>query len=394
MQTITGIAVIKNNDGLPADKLGVRMQTYLLAAGKWNNIASAQTDAEGKVTISGALVLPDDGPAPQIRLVRATGTAILSEGGRISYDAASGTLSIEFGEIVDFGQDTVTPAPIDTQFANLRHVIGGGPAAVRFGRFGNLAAAAAATNTSAAATAGVAEAQAAILSRRVFERESTITALQQDLANERKVTARLEANVSRIPELERVVTEKAGVEGALRVEREKIGQLESRIGQLVSENERLAAPKPRTIAMGAMAANIGAEIKSAQDTIRAQPGGLALASVRINLKGLVEDGATKVTFPEQKDLRPDVTAALANVDLEFLDRGDPPAADASVTVPDLRQLTESAVRQVLHSLGLRLDPVTGPEKAGGVASGQAALQAPEQGARVGRGSAVTVVFAS
>lgn len=393
MQTITGIAVIKRNDGTPAEKLGVRMQVFTLASGKWSVIASAQADAEGKVTIMGPLALPDDGPAPQVRLVRATGTAILSEGGRISYDAASGALSIEFGEIVDFGQETVTTVPIDTQFAGLRHVIGGGPAAIRFGARG-AGGLAAATAASGAAAAAESEPQVAILSRRVFERESTINALQLDLANEKKVTERLEANVARIPELERMVAEKATVESALQAERGKIVQLESRIGQLIGENERLAAPKPKTIAMSAMAANIGAEIKAAQDTMNAQAGGLALASVRINLKGLVEDGATKVTFPDAKDLRPEVTGALTNVDLEFLGRGDPPPADTNVTVPDLRRLTESAVRQVLHSLGLRLDPVTGPAGAGGVASGQAALQAPEQGARIGRGSSVTVVFAT
>jgi beta-lactam-binding protein with PASTA domain len=63
-----------------------------------------------------------------------------------------------------------------------------------------------------------------------------------------------------------------------------------------------------------------------------------------------------------------------------------------VSVPDLNRLTESAARQVLQSLGLRLDIATGLREEG-YASGQAMRQQPRATLKAPRGSQVMVVFA-
>ena len=383
MKSILGIAQINDTQGKPASGLDVRLQSFSLSSGRWSNIGNAATDTSGKLTIGGSLNVDDGGPAPQVRLVRASNTAVLSEGGRINYDKAKGELAIEFGTIVDLGEQTFQPAVLATRFARTQLNIGGAPAV-------SLTAAA----SSAAASAAV-EPQVIMLNRQLLSRDQTITNLQKQLTEEKSTSERLTANIARIPQLEAAVAGKVAVENQLKDERLRIGQLEQRVANVQAENERLAAPRPKTIAVSTMAANLGTEIRSAQQKLSTTQGALQLATVSISLKGLPEEGGTKVTLPDEKDLeKANFMAGLANIDLHFRPGTEPEPATSDVLIPDLRRMTEGAVRQVLHAIGLTLEPVSGPPASGGVAAGQAAMQAPRAGEQAARGSIVTVVFAS
>ena len=388
MKSIVGIAQINDTDGKPAGGLDVRLQSFSLASGRWSNVGSASTDSSGKLSITGRLNVDDGGPAPQVRLVRASNTAVLSEGGRINYDKAKGELGIEFGTIVDLGEQTIQPAVLAARFARTRLVLGGAPTVAV-----NAATVNAASNR-AEANINV-QPQVMMLNRQILARDDTITSLQKQLAEERSTSERLTANIARIPMLEATAAEKVNVENQLKAERVRIGQLEKRIADVRAENERLAAPRPKTIAVSTMAANLGTEIRSAQERLSNTQGALQLANVRIKLKGLPEEGGTKVTLPDEKDFeKANFIAGLADIDFHFRPAEEPDPTTGEVTVPDLRRMTEGAVRQVLHAIGLTLDPVAGPQASGGVAAGQASLQAPRAGETAERGSTVTVIFAS
>lgn len=421
MKRITALARIVDQQGAARRSLKVRLQVFSLSQAAWTDVAAGLTDQAGNLRLTAQLELPDDRPAPNLRLLRAEGEAVLSDGGPIQY--ARDTLTVQFGEIQDLGEQTVAPIVIGGRFRGDIGRIGGvatpvAGAAVREGGAADVQA----LNLKVAAEAERARDLQTRLDAVTRERETLATTrlpkLEADVAALTREKERLSGEAARIPQLESRLDSVTREKEQLTVEARRVPELEGRIATLnqeksrlqaeasrvremerkleeaKAERERLSAPTEKKVEVSAVATNLGAQINQAQRTIREQPGSLALSGVRIRFKGLVEDAGNKVTLPGMGDLeKAEAAGALADVDLDFAAETAPSAPDM-VEVPDVRRLTEGAVRQVLHSLGLRLDAVQGPAGAGGVAAGQASLQAPAAGERTGRGSAVTVVFAT
>ena len=418
MKRIEAIARITDQGGGPAGGLKVKLQFFSLAGGTWQEIADGSTDADGSLRLAAAFEQPDDRPAPNLRLLRVQGGAVLSDGGPIRFDRNKGVLAIDFGEIVDLGDQTVAPVVLDPRFRRAAFPIGGvsAPAAAAVApaafqpqlhalnsRVGTLQSQLEESNREKqelsvrAERAGALEAQLIEANREKQElgqRAARSATLETDLVNANRVNQQLSRDVARVPVLEAQLNHANLEVTRLQGETAQLDELKRRLDAAQKENERLAAPAEKKIGVTAMATNLGEQIGSAQRRIAEQPGALALAGVRVRLKGIVEEGAATVTLPDKEDLaRPDFARGLAEFDMDF--KATPsPQPDAGVAVPDVRRMTEGAVRQVLHSLGLRLEAVQGPPGSGGVAAGQAALQAPKAGERTQRGATVTVVFAT
>ena len=389
MKRATGVAQVSNAQGQPVMGLDVRMQTFSLRTGRWNNVASGKTDQEGRVTLSGALVEDDDDGAPQLRLVKASDNAVLSEGGRLTYDRQSEELAVEFGDLVDLGE-SIAPAAIDARFGRIAHVIAGQPAAVSGRRMMRP------TSGTVPGAAGVSIAalrpQLATLNAQIATKDNEIQTLRANLTSQQNATTQLQAKIQRIPQLEAQLASFRDIERTLTTERGRITDLAQQLDRVREENERLRAPKEQTVSTQAVAENLGRQIRQAQVSL-GSGGGLALANVRVKLKGVVKDGAETVQLLGKDELaQGDVTGGLAEFDFEFGRPVETPSVD-DVVVPDVRSLTEGAVRQVLANVGLRLESVAGPPGQD-VAAGQASMQVPAAGTRAARGAAVTVVFAS
>jgi TolA-binding protein len=431
------VAKVLKQDQTAFGGMQVRLQVFGLAENDWRDIARAATDANGDLRFGADFVQADDVPAPNLRLIRASDGAVLSDGGALRYAKTTQALAADFGQIIALPEAVVTPMMDMRRMRGVTHAIGGlsFPAAaaaattaqpqiaelnLRAVKFENQAADLARENQELKVRAQRAQ-ELEQTNARLDEQARRIPELTRENEQLRFHAVRvqdLELQTKRIPELERKVAETSQLNERLVKDVARVGDLESKLGQSAQENarlkteaaraialekqlgdaqgqiEKLRAPSQKTVMMNAMTTEIGSQVGRAQEQIRKEPGSLGLSSVRIRLKGIVEDGGAKVTLPSAADLaKPEVQAGLSEVEMNFESAGAPPAPADDVQVPDLRRLTESAVRQVLHSIGLRLTSVKGPPDSGGVASGQASLQAPSAGERAKRGATVTVVFA-
>jgi hypothetical protein len=146
-----------------------------------------------------------------------------------------------------------------------------------------------------------------------------------------------------------------------------------------------------TVQLHSLTQDLQSQFSSAQASMAKTDSGMRLGDVRIKLRGkLGPDG--QFQLPRAEDLlKPDASNVLDEVDFGLL-APEVSAADLNVPVPNLARLTEGAARQVLQSLGLRLEAAVGTVQEGFV-SGQAMRQAPAAGGQAVRGGTVLVVFA-
>ena len=380
MKQIQASAKIVNQDQSPSKSLACRLQVFRLSSRRWVSIGRAvATDASGDLRISVSFNQADNLSAPNLRLIKAQENAVLSDGGRLSYNSQSGLLSVDFGEIVNLPR-VVTPVAASARLSRTSLRVGGAPQAVVM------------ANTTPAA---VAAPQLRVLNERIATRDAKIRSLENQIAGSQREKQQLTVQLRRLPELEQQLRSERETAAGLRRDLAVIPDLRQQLEAVRAENTRLKQPSEKKVAVSMMATNLGDQIGQAQREIREQGGNLALANVRIRMKGLMGDGGTNVTLLDADDLkRPEIAGALGDLEFDFSEDGGGAAAPSDVEVPDVRRLTETAARQILHSIGLRLEAVAGPSGMGGAAAGQAALQDPSAGQRAARGSSVTVIFAS
>ncbi|MFT4252394.1 MAG: hypothetical protein QM608_07910, partial [Caulobacter sp.] len=165
-------------------------------------------------------------------------------------------------------------------------------------------------------------------------------------------------------------------------------------GRLAAEAATATAAAPlqlRSVAVTDLATTMASQLDDAQVTLK--PRGFSLGAIQVNAKVLLQDaGAVQLIDADTaKDLKQDV---LSDVKFQFIPEkpvgeGDGPRA------PDVLQLTESAARRVLTSVGLVLEASVGPRALNpAVAPGQAMVQSPTAGSAVARGARVMVIFAA
>lgn len=391
MKTLKATATLVDGEGKPRPGVALALEVFRLAGG-WTRLAEAAVGAAGAAALVGKLAVAERGAAPAARLVAIDGDTAtpLAEGGTASYDAEAGQLTIDFGEVA-------VPAARDMPaigLAPLRDTIGRIDKPILVERPLDLRQ---------------------DLDRLRRERDEKDVALVQRDSELRRVRADLDLERSRREAAERLAqtgeTEAIRVvrieRDRLHVEKEELGrrfqeresaleqatkrqeQLERLAADKVKETEALLAEKRLVVPIGDIAANLGKQVNAARATLADAPGVMKIAAVRFRVRGKLGEKGEGMLLPGL-----DAVGAGDGLDeMDFdLDAGDSPA-DPQVTVPDVTRLTESAARQVLASLGLRIDAATMPA-ASGFAIGQAMRQAPAAGQATGRGATVIVVFAA
>ncbi|MEY4926082.1 MAG: chromosome partition protein Smc [Bacteroidota bacterium] len=124
----------------------------------------------------------------------------------------------------------------------------------------------------------------------------------------------------------------------------------------------------------------------------------ALSSVSMNLKTFVEqdaNGNMKLQLIDSKNAEKINGASVSEVKLEVATNNQP-AMPNTGKIPSILGLTESAVRSVLQSIGLQLNPVyqsTELSATDKYSIGQAFKQSPIGGDSIGKTQTVTVIFA-
>lgn len=407
MNALDIFATLHTEQGQPLAGTAVQLECFSLQAADWVVLGDGKTEAQGQLRIRVEMPLSDEAMAPQVRLTLAAAPAqrVLAEGGRISYVPRTGLLSIDFGTLSTLDQPVLLqPATADRRFRAVALPQMMGVSAAARPLFHSRASATAAT---AAATAAVAATATATALREGATRPvlgatevviTPIRGLELDtspvLLNLRSQLDTTKLDLANITSLHTEAQVKLNL---VQGERNSLAdQVKTLQADRVQLNAQLEALKVRpvlgnVVQLQSLTQDLQSQFSSAQASMAKTDSGMRLGDVRIKLRGkLGPDG--QFQLPRAEDLlKPDASNVLDEVDFGLL-APEVGAADLQVPVPNLARLTEGAARQVLQSLGLRLEAAVGSVQEGFV-SGQAMRQAPAAGGQAVRGGTVLVVFA-
>jgi hypothetical protein len=418
MKAIEAFVELVDADGGPRVSVAVTLQHFRLADGIWVNLASVTTDDAGKAKLRVPMLADDSGSAPSLRLIRADTdpVAVLSDGGRTVYSAATGVLSVEFGQIRTI--DSTEAPTLVPRFRPATQTLGGVPAvaapaaapqfddtvarrvavgpAVLFGT----------TRTRVETDTLVAERNKAVLEAARIENDrrdlETKLATERVRAENAEALARAAAapnNVelqkvqTRLVELNKTNTE---ITAKFQARERELDLAVTEREQLRKEAERKAAlvaafeaEKKQVVPIATLATNVQSQIATAQASNQAA-GLMRISGIKIRVRGKLGADGAGITLPGNDAVMENAGGTLDEVAFEI--DAPPPPEIPTVPVPDVIRLTETAARQVLASLGFRTDAISGGA-APGFAPGQAVRQSPAGGTPTPRGSTILVIFA-
>lgn len=391
MKALDVFASVAQPNGQPLAATVLQLECFSLQAADWVVVGQAATDGQGQYRARVEMPLSDESTAPQVRLSLggASGSRVLSEGGRISYAPRTGLLSIDFGKLTALPEPvTLQPATADKRFKSIAATQVMGMAATARPLIQPLAATPVTAAPITAAPVLRPDLKPADTPIRTVEVDSPVLlSLRSQLDTTKLDLANLStAHQATQVELNKTLAERATLQVQVQnLEKDRLrlsGELEAVKARPVLGN---------VVGLQTLTQDLQGQFSRAQTSIASTDSGMRLGDVRIKLRGKIgPDGQFQLPTAEEL-LKPDASHVLDEVDLG-LHAPEAAAVDLTVPVPQLARLTESAARQVLQSLGLRLETATGAAQ-DGFATGQAVRQAPLAGARAARGSAVLVVFA-
>ena len=384
-------ARIVDGDGAPVVGLSVDIEFFDLDKAAWTSAQTLASGTDGKLTGNASLGEDALPYAPAARLVETGGTAVLSSTPQITRAGKPPGLRFDFGEITHVPAETrVTPvaaAPRARRASGF--TIAGVPSPVARGVFpGNVVA------------EKVREVPAIDFPGRVTVAQPDVTVLKASVIEEvgKTFAARLSDNARIIAEKDNLLTAR---QADIADRDSRIATATARAEALASENERLKAVVGNTgegtvrplqvapVPIANFATSIGTDLHSAQATLASRA--FSIGRIEVNARGLLGNDGTLQLQDQGSTVD---SAKLSDVKLEFRpDAGS--GATLGVTVPDVAQLTETAARRVLASVGLQMQASYGPPSlAPDSVAGQTMLQTPRAGETAPRGARVLVVFAS
>ncbi|PVM89259.1 hypothetical protein DDF62_12145 [Caulobacter radicis] len=419
-------ARLTDADGNVAVGAALDVQLFDLKTGAWASASSAKTDATG--TAKGAGAIADDTLpfAPAFRLVE--GAGVISAAPEFTRNARTGALTIDFGQVrrlapaetaiartlsartlrtaTPIGGVVATDAPVATPSVDV--------AAVR---------AQAVDDTTRTFTARLAKSdqdlaardtQISAQTKQLAERDAQIAAVRAEKADAAKAaddtTKALNARLvqrdqdlasrdAQLVESSRTAAEQAkeisGLRATLAAKDLEIDEIKTRPPTDTTTGTTTATINPalatlRTVAVTDLATDMATQLDTAQKTLK--PTGFSLGTIQISAKGVLRDTGS-MEFPDTETLKALPQDSLSDLKFQFIPE-KVPTGDDGPRVPDVLQLTESAVRRVLTSVGLVLEASTGPRGLNpAVAPGQAMVQSPGAGTIIARGARVMVIFA-
>lgn len=396
MKALDIFATLQTEQGQPLAGTVVQLECFSLQAADWVVMGEGKTEAQGQLRIRVEMPLSDEATAPQVRLTLAAAPAqrVLAEGGRISYAPRTGLLSIDFGTLSTLAQPVpLQPATADRRFRAVASPQMMGVSAAARPLFQTTGA------TTAAATATPLR---ETLARPVLTPADTVTSPIRTIDLDTSpvvLNLRSQLDTTNL-HLASITTQRDVAQTKLNLVQSERDSLAEKVGTIESKNldliKELEAIKVRpvlgnTVHLKSLTQDLQTQFSGAQASIAATDSGMRLGDVRIKLRGkLGPDGLFQL--PRAEDLlKPDASQVLDEVDFGLL-APEVAAANLNVPVPHLARLTEGAARQVLQSMGLRLEAAVGTVQEGFV-SGQAMRQAPAAGGQAVRGGTVLVVFA-
>lgn len=340
MKKIAASAQIVNESGQAVSGSTVVLQTFKLANAKWVKLASAKSSPRGSWRIDQPLELSDRFFAPILRLVeeRRPTPRVLTQQCQLKYNAADQTLRADFGSVKRVDISVVVPSTPRLRDSFDAEVL----------RFRSN--------------------EAAMLSK-IARKDQLLVANTLELNSVKRRVGELQADLSRV----------------------KLDET-----RLRSENQRFVEEARREAPIGDIATNIGTQVDAANRQLKENQRPYRFGRVQLDLKGTVSSDGQKMSmakFVDLEKLKSGVT--FPGVNLELIPERAPTTASATVKVPDVTGLTETAVRRVLQAFGLRLEKVDKSVASRSKhAIGQSIQQLPGSGSDLPRNQSVLVVFAA
>lgn len=391
--TFTWSARLIDAAGAPVAGMALEVQLFDLQANAWTARSSAKTSADGRARGSGTIEDDTLPLAPAFRLVE--GATIMSVSPAIARAARSANLTVDFGQVQHLAVAERFTQPRTIATAGLRGealMVGG----------------VAASETPSTAARDLVERDATIASqtRLLAERDAELTGLREVAAKLEVTTARaqtaeesVQALSTRLAQRDKDLAER---DGLLADRARVISDQETAIAGLratVAEQEKAIAAavvRPavggKTVGMIDLATSMASQLDDAQTTLK--PRGFSLGAIQVTAKAVLQDDGGRLELLDKEELKTVPPGSLSDIKLEFIPEKPTPSEDGP-RVPDVSQLTESAARRVLASVGLTLDASIGPRALNpAMAPGQAMVQSPVAGAVSAPGAKVLVIFAA
>ncbi len=436
MKTIELFAQVHTASGQPCQGLAVVLESFALATAVWQPVGQASTDAQGQLHLKLALPTAGAAHAPLVRLVLAGEPAdrVLATGGRVVYAPRTGLLTVDMGAVTLLDEHAAAPASTQRRLKGVGLRLAGvatpaiavakpaGLVGVPIKPIGTLIDPVVVAPVAPAVTAPVAAAgtlttiDPAVLQN--LQNLQTVNAAQQlqlrqltdqtvalqttvDLVTQRANAADAQVETLRL-NLASLQDQNLATTKTLQLTQSDAASLREQVASLALENKGLkdalaqpavgVATTPRVANLQSLTSDLHTQFNSASLNLIQSGAGMQLGDVRIRVRGKIgADGSFQLPGVDEL-AKPGVSEGLDEIDVSLGGAPGTAAADPTVNVPDLNRLTESAARQVLQSLGLRLDIATGLREEG-YASGQAMRQQPRATLKAPRGSQVLVVFA-
>lgn len=442
---VSWYARIVDAKAAPVSGLRVALEVFNLDVAAWESQQVLATDVAGKLAGRAELAVDALPYAPAIRLVEAGTTAVLASTPQVSRAGRPPVLNVDFGEITRLpAAQRVEPVAtaarkLDAGAFTIAGVsspltrVGASPATT-LGASTVATTAVGATQAKAGISLGVGRDLAAELADSknvVLERDGQIRKLEDQLgemavlrtenarlkASTAEDLARLKTDVTaevtkafaaQLAERERMVAERdtalaARAQDAVRLDAE-LRQANHQVSNLTVELDRLreaagrgpisSAPQnapAQAFVVKEFATRLGEELHSAQASLAKSS--FSIGRIQVNAKGFLGTSADGTTFEPAGKGGAEGADRLTDVQIEY----QPNAADDAklgIQVPDVAQLTESAARRVLASVGLQLQSSYGPRSlAPDSVPGQAMVQTPRAGETAARGARILVIFA-
>lgn len=377
------------DEGKVAEGHTLSLEAYQLKNRRWQAVARAKTDAEGKATLTTKNNVVSDTMAPALRLTEAGSPAprVLCHGGLMQYDARQQTLFLDFGKIERLEETAHRLQHVDSRFARTNESVAGAPVAPQISTLAvnrlvmaNPTLTANLTRVDVAGERAKPQAEATgvkldpavtatLLNTKELDtlkaREVQLNAQLLDKSREFTLTAeQLSTAKSRIDTLEANLSKAATEKAALA---EKVKQLEA--------NTRTPAAID-TVLMG-----LGSKVNSSNNRMKAESLPYRLGNVKIDLRGAMSSDGGSIVMGE----------AGGGFSTELISEPTSPG-ETGVTVPTVVGLTETAARRVLRSVGLRMSSAHQQLAEGAGVPGQALSQHPAPSSEAEHGSSVMVVF--
>ncbi|PVM93829.1 PASTA domain-containing protein [Caulobacter endophyticus] len=434
-------ARLTDADGNAAAGAGLDVQLFDLKAGAWASASSAKTAADG--TAKGAGSIADDTLpfAPAFRLVE--GAGVISASPEFTRNARTGALAIDFGQVRRLAPaETVIARTLSVRTLRTAAPIGGvvatdapiaptvDAAAIR---------ALAVDETTKTFTARIArsdqdlaarDTQIAAQSKQLADKDAQIATLRAEKVDVAAVRAQaaddtaktfnarllqrdqdLAARDSQLADRSRIVAEQdkeiTTLRATLLAKDLEIADIKATrtadpatgaaatgagatAGVAAGVINPAIAASLRTVAVTDLATTMATQLDTAQKTLK--PTGFSLGAIQVSAKGILRDSGS-MEFLDADTLKTLPQDSLSDLKFQFIPEKVASEDDGPRT-PDVLQLTESAVRRVLTSVGLVLEASTGPRGLNpAVAPGQAMVQSPAAGTVIARGARVMVIFA-